>query len=201
MLRDLGPDHEYSLITCIAEGDPAACGELYCLLQEGVRFYLLRRGAADRVDDLVHEVFVRALTAIRTSRPQRLVPYVLGIAKRVASESLADVMNSRLNRPLLSQDAVADRTPELLRREQERRDLLLAALRELSARDQELLMRFYVRDQAPAEICGAMNLTLDQFRIIKSRAKQRLTNKLNRTLSRTEVTIMARFKQTLSGRP
>ncbi len=42
-------------------------------------------------------------------------------------------------------------------------------------RDREVLVRFYVQEQDAAEICRTMDLTETQFRLLKSRAKARLT--------------------------
>ena len=42
-----------------------------------------------------------------------------------------------------------------------------------TARDRELLIRFYLNEQAPDVICRDMGLTETQFRLIKSRAKAR----------------------------
>ena len=46
-------------------------------------------------------------------------------------------------------------------------------LRSSPPRDREILVRFYLREQTPAEICRDLDLTENQFRLIKSRAKAR----------------------------
>jgi RNA polymerase sigma-70 factor (ECF subfamily) len=43
----------------------------------------------------------------------------------------------------------------------------------LSDRDREILTRFYLDEQTQEQICGEMNLTETQFRLLKSRAKAR----------------------------
>lgn len=198
MHSELTPAYDRALTVRIAQGDQSACTEFYQLLQQGVRFYLLRHGAGDNIDDLVHEVFVRAISAIRTrSGPTRLPAYVLGIAKCVAADGLSDKIQARSNRPLRSHSVIENNTPELLRRERERRELLLAALAEMSERDREVLIRFYIKDQTAANICSAMDLTADQFRIIKSRAKQRLMNRMGHSLGHKRPTPMARVTETL----
>jgi len=46
-------------------------------------------------------------------------------------------------------------------------------LRSLSAKDQEILTRFYLDEQTQEEICEEMRLNETQFRLLKSRAKAR----------------------------
>ena len=51
--------------------------------------------------------------------------------------------------------------------------LILAVLERMSARDREILSRFYLCEQPQEQICEAMDLTDTQFRLLKSRAKAR----------------------------
>ena len=46
-------------------------------------------------------------------------------------------------------------------------------LNSIGKRDREVLIRFYLDEQTPDQICQAMKLTETQFRLIKSRAKAR----------------------------
>ena len=46
-------------------------------------------------------------------------------------------------------------------------------LRALSARDREILTRFYLDEQSQEAICCEMELSETQFRLLKSRAKAR----------------------------
>jgi RNA polymerase sigma-70 factor, ECF subfamily len=51
--------------------------------------------------------------------------------------------------------------------------LAMRVLNSIAKRDREVLVRFYLQEQTPDEICKAMELTETQFRLIKSRAKAR----------------------------
>ena len=53
----------------------------------------------------------------------------------------------------------------------EQKELVKLLLGALSARDREILLRFYVSEQSPEQICAEMGITDTQFRLIKSRAK------------------------------
>lgn len=50
-------------------------------------------------------------------------------------------------------------------------EIMKKALASLKPRDREILVRFYLREQRPEQICQEMNLSETQFRLIKSRAK------------------------------
>jgi DNA-directed RNA polymerase specialized sigma24 family protein len=69
----------------------------------------------------------------------------------------------------------SDRRPDPERGaiEREKQELAMRILNSINKRDREVLIRFYLDEQSPEEICRAMNLTETQFRLIQSRAKAR----------------------------
>ena len=169
------------IVAQIAEGDESGYSALYALLQQGVRFFLLRRiGSGANVDDLVHDVFVATVEGIRRGSlrdPERLAGYVVGIARHLACDSLADTTASRMHRAPVENDSITNDTPEHVHGREERRKLLRVALQSLSGRDRELLMRFYLWNQSPEQICSEMSLSPDHFRVLKTKAKQRLIDR------------------------
>lgn len=54
----------------------------------------------------------------------------------------------------------------------QKRAVMLEALRHMKPRDVEILTRFYLKEQSPTEIQQEMGLTDTQFRLLKSRAKE-----------------------------
>ena len=66
----------------------------------------------------------------------------------------------------------------------ESHDVAMRVLNGLPPRDREVLVRFYLREQAADEICRDMGLTETQFRLIKSRAKARYGKLGQRRLAR-----------------
>lgn len=54
----------------------------------------------------------------------------------------------------------------------------------LTARDREILMRFYLEEQSQDQICTEMGLTETQFRLLKSRAKTRFAEMSRKALTR-----------------
>ena len=57
-------------------------------------------------------------------------------------------------------------------------------MRNVSARDREILTRFYLLNQSQEQICDEMGLNNTQFRLLKSRAKARFGELGRRTLRR-----------------
>lgn len=66
----------------------------------------------------------------------------------------------------------------------ERKRLLEAALNGLTARDREILIRFYLDEQSQDRICAVMGLTETQFRLLKSGAKVRFAELGRKALTR-----------------
>jgi DNA-directed RNA polymerase specialized sigma24 family protein len=62
-------------------------------------------------------------------------------------------------------------TPEEETIQREKVEVMVQVLRELSARDRDVLTRFYRYEQPQEQICREMKLTATQFRLLKSRAK------------------------------
>lgn len=58
----------------------------------------------------------------------------------------------------------------------------------ISARDREILTRFYLHEQTQQQICDEMNLTETQFRLLKSRAKARFGELGRKKLARRPLT-------------
>ena len=66
-------------------------------------------------------------------------------------------------------------TPEETLAEREREQIMKQLLGSLTVKEQEILTRFYLNEQTKEQICREMSLTDSQFRLTKSRAKQRLS--------------------------
>lgn len=163
----------------IQRGDADAMRELYDAFGKGVRFILLRQLGAEDLDDRVHDVFITVIESIRKGElrdPTRLLGYIHVIVKRQIAGYIDRTVSLRRNRVELDFDeAVCDPRPgpEIEAMERQNVDLALRVLKSLPKRDREVLKRFYLEEESPEQICRAMRLTETQFRLIKSRAKQR----------------------------
>ena len=60
-------------------------------------------------------------------------------------------------------------------------------LRACSRRDREILTRFYILEQTQQQICAEMDLNETQFRLLKSRAKQRFSEEGRRQMAKNNL--------------
>jgi RNA polymerase sigma-70 factor (ECF subfamily) len=63
--------------------------------------------------------------------------------------------------------------PEKDAEQRQRVEIMEQVLHTISRRDREILTRFYLYEQSQEQICREMGLNDTQFRLLKSRAKQR----------------------------
>lgn len=169
------------LVKRIQAGDPRALEELHEIMNGGVRFLLVRQLPFLEVDDRIQDIFMIVLRAIQTNQlrePARLLGFILKEVHRQIDSSIDDAVRARLAHvPLgdhLGGPAVADSydaARQVMLREHA--EILSAAFSALSETDQQILRRYYIENQPMEVICEQMNLTLDQFRLCKSRAKEK----------------------------
>ena len=169
------------MVQRIQAGDPAALEELYRIFTTGIRFYLCRQLGPQDLDDRLHDVFLVITQAIQRGDlrdPERLMGYVRTVVRRQIAASIATAVEARRNiHDGDFQAILSDRHPDPERRAMERQniELALSLLNSLPLRDREVLVRFYLKEQSPNQVCRDMALTHTQFRLIKSRAKARFT--------------------------
>ena len=163
----------------IRRGDPTGMEELYQVFSKGVRFFLYRQLGPRDLDDKVHDVFLIVAQSIRKGdlrEPERLMGYVRTVVRRQVAAHIEDVVQERRNQTDLEGTLVlSDHKPNPERGaiERQNEELAMRVLNSIGKRDREVLIRFYLDEQTPDQICKAMKLTETQFRLIKSRAKAR----------------------------
>jgi RNA polymerase sigma-70 factor, ECF subfamily len=167
------------LVERIRNNDTSAIEELYTLFAKGVRFFLWRQLGLQDLDDRVHDIFLMVVQSIQRGElrePERLMGYVRSVVRRQTAGFIRGVVNARrcqvVVHPALS---LSDRTPDPERRaiEEQNTEVAMRILQSLPQRDREVLMRFYLLEQLPEQICRDLKITETQFRLIKSRAKSR----------------------------
>lgn len=167
------------LVTRIRQGDETGMEDLYRLFARGIRFYLCRQLGVQELDDKVHDTFLIVVQAIKRGdlrEPDRLMGFVRTVVRRQVAAHIDQVVHSRRDELHLDVGVrVADgrRNPEQNMAFQQKVDFMLEVLNQLSARDAEILTRFYLHEETQEEICLGMHLTETQFRLLKSRAKAR----------------------------
>jgi len=168
-----------SIVEQIASGDERGETRLITTFQTGLRWFLARQVGAEAAKDLVQEVLLDTITAIRDAQikePARLAGFVRAIARRKVYRQIDGYCAERrrfvddgLGLPIRSNSP----TPEESALERERIDLAARVLREMNPRDREILTRFYLQEQTQEQICAGMAINATQFRLLKSRAKAR----------------------------
>jgi RNA polymerase sigma-70 factor (ECF subfamily) len=167
------------LVARVQAGEPSGLEELYRVFSKGVRFYLCRHVGPQELEDRLHDVFLIITQSIQRGElrePERLMGYVRTIVRRQVAAHIDVAVQARNHlADLASGIHLTDQHPDPERRaiENQRIDLALRMLNSIPKRDREVLMRFYLKEQQPDQICQAMGLTETQFRLIKSRAKAR----------------------------
>ena len=170
-----------SMVARIQADDPSGMEELYAVFTTGIRFYLCRQLGPQDLDDKVHDAFLTITQSIRRGdlrEPERLMGYVRTVVRRQVAGHIGAAVESR--RTLVDPDhgaVLRDRKPDPERKaiQDQNNDLAMRVLNTLPLRDREVLIRFYLKEQTPEQICREMELTATQFRLTKSRAKARFT--------------------------
>ncbi len=169
-----------NMVARIRANDPSGMEELYGVFTTGIRFYLCRQLGPQDLDDKVHDAFLTIAQSIRRGdlrEPERLMGYVRTVIRRQVAGYIGDAVESRRNLVDPDHTILRDRKadPERQAIEDQNNTLAMRVLNTLPRRDREVLVRFYLQEQTPSQICREMSLTATQFRLTKSRAKARFT--------------------------
>jgi RNA polymerase sigma-70 factor, ECF subfamily len=168
------------LASRIAAGDHSAEEELVRRYSRGVSI-LLRRAAGDRLpnEDLYQETFRICIDKIRHGElrePEKLSGFICNIARNLLVESFrrSSRMGTRVG--MEAAESLADPRPnqfsELLAAEKAR--IVRQVLAELhSARDRDVLYRFYVEEEDKERICEDLGLSSLHFNRVLYRARER----------------------------
>lgn len=171
-----------SLVKRIQTDDPTGMEDLYRVFSHGIRFYLCRQLGVQDLDDKVHDVFLIVAESIKRGdvrEPERLMGYVRTVLRRQVASHIEGIVNSRNNHADLDIGLpLSDHRPDPERSaiQNQNMDVAMRVLHSLKKRDREVLIRFYLKEQAPEDICRDLDLTATQFRLIKSRAKTRFVD-------------------------
>jgi RNA polymerase sigma-70 factor (ECF subfamily) len=178
-----------SLVERIRSDDPSGMEELYRIFSHGIRFYLCRQLGTQDLDDRVHDIFLIVTQSIRRGdlrEPDRLMGYVRTVLRRQVASHIEQIVHSRNNHADIEIGMrLTDRQPDPERSaiQSENQTLAMRVLHSLKRRDREVLIRFYLQEQTPEDICRELDLSATQFRLIKSRAKTRFIELAKRRFS------------------
>ncbi len=180
----------------VRSGHPDGLDQLYNVFR--ILSASLRRQIGFRdFDDRVHDMFIMVAEAIREGRlrePEALTSYIHGVARlslcsNIGLRSRHDRLSGSLRHWVMMRRQ--DRTPEQALADRERVAMMRDLLASLPEREREILTRFYLDEQPKEVICQEMGLTETQFRLSKSRAKQRLSRLGQDTVQRAPIAAYA----------
>jgi len=187
---------DYTPIVRMVEGIQAGRADsmeaFYQFLKRHPTFFLATRIPCQYIEDRIHETFRIVVSAIQQGKirdPERLMGFVYTVLKRQAMLQISEIVAGRA---LKGMDE-GSRVPSSLNVERElssgeHQRLVASVLGELPTLQRTVLVEFYLNEKPAEQICQELNLTATQFRLLKSRAKERLGNlgrrRLRRPLSR-----------------
>lgn len=182
---ELGDASDHELWQRVNSGDDFAFHCFYERYANDVYRFLLRRTANWSVaEELTAEVFIvtwRRRGAVQLDTQSGLRPWLFAVALNVQRNYLRSNRRQGQRVPL---EAVTKDVPDIADLVASRIDdartlaTVLAALRELSAPDRELLHLCLWQDMAPAQIALVLELDAGVVRTRLSRARRRLLNQL-----------------------
>jgi RNA polymerase sigma factor (sigma-70 family) len=166
------------LVEGIQAGRADSMEELYRFLNGRPRFFLATRIPAQHVEDRIHETFWRVVSAIQRGmirNPECLAGFVYTVLKRQAALQISEIVARRAVKALeIGTNVASSLNVEREVSSSEHRRLLVKVLRELPTLQRTVLVEFYLNEKPAEQICKELNLTETQFRLLKSRAKNRL---------------------------
>jgi RNA polymerase sigma-70 factor (ECF subfamily) len=159
-----------------AAGEQAAVGEIYDRYAPLVRAVLLdATGAPAEADELLQEVFVRAISSLRQLRePAALAGWLVTIARREATEYRRQQARNRTRFVPLDQDPAQPADDGAT----ETRRLVHAALAELPDDERLALHIHYLCGEPVAVARQTLELSSSGFYKLLERARERLRMKL-----------------------
>jgi RNA polymerase sigma-70 factor (ECF subfamily) len=168
-------------------------------LRSGILF-LLHREVADPAlaDDLCNETFRIVLERLRRQpleEPGKLAAYLAQTARNLA---IADQRKTARRQTVTGEQAAIDvlasegPDPSVVAQAQVRARAIRKVLEEMpNIRDRQLLVRFYLNDEAKAEICRDLGLTEEHFYTVMFRARERFRVLLESRFTRQDLYCLA----------
>jgi RNA polymerase sigma-70 factor, ECF subfamily len=184
----LTPEDDSALVHAAREGDRSAFGGLYAKYARMVHGILLARVPAGDVDDLVQDVFLRAMPRLRDLRDARKFgPWICTIARNMASDFYRQTKPIAEVTERLSEDepegsaagSVSDAEAAMI----------LQCVRQLPEAYRETMILRLVEGMTGPEIASRTGLTPGSVRVNLHRGMQQLREKLSRRSSSNSATL------------
>ncbi len=176
-----------SLAERIRHGDTSAETELVREFTQRIFVMsLVRTHDREIACELVQDVLMAVIGALRKGQlqdPDRLAAFVHGTARNLINNRLRNESQRPLMEPLPEDLAQASSIEQL--EDAERARLVHLALQRLGQDDRKILLMTLVEGHKPGEIAATLGLTPEVVRTRKLRAVKKLTDLIEKKMSRT----------------
>jgi RNA polymerase sigma-70 factor (ECF subfamily) len=166
----------------IADGDGEAEAELCRRMGPRIRLYGLRHlRSPSAADDLVQQVLLRVLEALRTDRLRerdKLAQFVLGTCRMTVLDLRRSVRRQEELLARFGSDLVPE-PPSLPRLDEQR---LARCVQMLKERERSVVVMTFYDEQTAAETAGFLGLSETNVRVIRHRAIRQLRDCMGATL-------------------
>jgi RNA polymerase sigma-70 factor (ECF subfamily) len=156
-----------------------ATADLCDRFSRSIRLFVIRRLGAGGADDIVQNVLLSVMTAIKEGQlrdPACLAGFVRTVTLHAIGAEIGNRLRHRTRMVDIAEPGLYlsdGLDPEILMQRRQRVELAGRILEGMPPRDGEILRRFYVNEEPQEQIIAEMRLTMTQFRLMKSRAKAR----------------------------
>ena len=162
----------------LTEGDPEVESHFVSHFSGLLRVKLrIKLRSVQTIEDIRQETFLRVFLTLRKKdgiqSPEKLGAFVNAVCNNVMMESFRASIRYRQMPQDVPEiiDQSADPSQNLVT--EERRKLVEALLEELSAKDREILRRFFLEEQGKEAIARTMGVSPEYLRVLVHRAKTR----------------------------
>lgn len=169
-----------TIVSLILSGDTRGEELLYETFSRGLR-YLAMRYCPEYAEDCTHDAILTVIQQIKQGQLETsaaLPGYITIVLKRIAWNRKLKAErhdgNSEVFETIVHTKSDDRANPERMLEIRERSEILREGLKTLKPREREILSRFYLNGEKQEYICEQMHLTENQFRLMKSRSKQKL---------------------------
>lgn len=183
-----------AMIELVMAKDPRGEELLYKALTKGLRYLAIRQVGIDDADECVNDTFIALLMKVREgalAEPSALLSYARTILQRIIWTKYSERKKNQSDMDFdVAALTVKDNAPgpDRVFEGNQRIEIMKQGLAQLKPSENEILVRFYLKGQDSEVICREMELTETQFRLLKSRSKQKLEDYTCRLLRKTQQT-------------
>lgn len=177
---DSGSVSAETIVSLIQAGDPRGEELLYTVFTRGLRYLAIRKLGYEEADEVVHDTFIALAQKIKEGalrEPAALFKYARTILERMIGNRYSERRKWQRDvdfEVVATTHADDAPTPEMALEATMKTKVMQQGLSSLRPREREILVRFYLQEQDQDRIRREMNLTDTQYRLLKSRSKQKL---------------------------